>query len=116
MGEEGREGEGVRKVFQIYPHTLSYAFIYLHIPSYTRIYLNKSDIMNTRANMRPKSGHNSGPRAFPKGENLTQSFLTCLQRLWYTQRGSELIKLRVLKGLGGSYRGIILLIGLPSGA
>ena len=55
-------------------HISSYTFIYLYIRQYTFIYLQIasyiyfkiSNIQNMRANMRPKNGHNSGPRAFPR--------------------------------------------------
>ena len=60
----------------IYLHVLSYGSIHLHIPlythinlhipSYTFIYLQISRIRNTKANMRPKNGHISRPKKFPK--------------------------------------------------
>ena len=54
------------------------------------------------------------PQSVFKGENLTQCFLTCLQRLWYTQRKLKYIYLMSFKAFGGSHiRGIILLIGAP---
>ena len=57
----------------IYLHIPSYTFIYLYIPldtfiylqiaPYTFIYFKISDIKKMRANMIPKIGHNSSPRA-----------------------------------------------------
>ena len=39
---------------------------YLYIPSYTPIYINIFNIRKLRANIKHKSGHNSGPRASPR--------------------------------------------------
>ena len=50
----------------IYLHILSSTCKYLHTPVYTSIYLRICNIKNLRADMKHKNGHSSGPRAFPK--------------------------------------------------
>ena len=50
----------------IYFHPPPYTVIYIHIPAYTSIYLQIFNIRNMTAHMRPKNGHISCPRPFPK--------------------------------------------------
>ena len=96
-GLEGRDGGRgkwgrVRRelICLIYPdifHIPSHTFVYLHIPQNfnhipldTPIYFKIFSVRNMRADRRRKNCHNSSPRASPKGDNLTHSFLPCLQR------------------------------------
>ena len=57
----GRRGEYIR----IYLQRPSYVSC-THIPSYTCIQFKIFKIMNMRTNIRPKNGHNSSYKAFPK--------------------------------------------------
>ena len=47
------------------------------------------------------------------GQNLPCTLVPYRQRFFYTQRPPILIKIKVFKGFGGSYKCIILEIGLP---
>ena len=61
-GENGRVAEYTR-IYRHIPYIPPDTFIYPHIPSYTFMYFKISNIRNMGANMRPKHGHNSSPRA-----------------------------------------------------
>ena len=68
-GERGGEDEDLFNMYLhislsifIYPLIISSSAEYLHI----LIYLKILNIKNMTANMKPKNGHNSGPRASPR--------------------------------------------------
>ena len=94
----------------IYPQMLPYTVIYFHIPHNIQ-YSEYEDQHKTQ------TWSYLGPQSVSQGENLTQTFLPCLQRLWHTQREPKYIYFLSFKRFaGGLQRWIILLIDLPSEA
>ena len=82
----------------IYLHIPPYTFIYLQIALYTFIHSTYIKILNIgkmTANIRPKNGHNSGPRVSPMARIWhAPSYHT--QRFFHAQRTPILVKLKVL--------------------
>ena len=77
--------------------------MYLHIPpnsffipSYTPTYIKKLNIGKMPANIRPKNGHNSGPRASPRARIWHAPSISPEVLPW--PKGHNLSKLTVLKG------------------